>query len=91
MPKLNGVKTLVSIEGSHSAAAFLGIAADGVMLSISPADRFNAHHNDWGNSIGFTFAAAVAETKPEGRFVDVDAVLETVDLAEEEATRRRAS
>lgn len=79
----NGVPIIVGVEGSHMSHALFLIKENGVILQISLSDRFNNLFNDYANSIGFNYACCVAEKKQDRYFVDVDAVLETINLAQE--------
>lgn len=82
------VGTVVTMEGSQWVHAHFGAAADALIVTINPADRFNNIAADMVPALGQRLATIVAPRDGGGYRVDIDRLLALIDRARNEMARQ---
>lgn len=79
---LHDVPVVVSIEGSQIAHCYYTMRADGLVMILNPADRFNLMQVGIAEAIGVAVSFVVMEgSGRDGYVVDLDELSATLDLA----------
>ncbi len=76
-----GVRTVVSVEGSHISHAILSAQPGALVVTLNPADRFNNVWADYMTGADLRMATLVISQGPDGYYADLDRLRQLIALA----------
>lgn len=79
--RFRSARTVVSVDGSHLNHLYYALPPDSLLLTLVPADRFTLNQIAYCAAISLRYAFMVVDPRPEGYFVSIGDLLDTLERA----------